>query len=285
MSLLVATGVVAGGLVMRAAAGSVSSPINRVRDALHRVEEGDLDVRLPVDDIGEIGRLSAGFNAMVEGLAERQQLHELLDKQVGREVTAQSLSQEPHLGGERRQVTVLFVDLTGYTAFAEQHSPERVVRALNNFFEVVIDVIDDEGGLVNKFEGDAAMCLFGAPMDQDDHAARALRAAARLPHEIARLVDTPHAGVGVATGEAVAGFVGTNTRFEYTVIGDAVNVAARLCELAKQNDSGVLADLETVHAAGTEGDGWHTAGRVEIRGRKQAAEVLAPMPIGGVPPS
>jgi adenylate cyclase len=278
-ALLVATGVFAGGLVMRAAAGSVAGPINRVRNALRRVEQGDLEVRLPVDDIGEIGRLSAGFNAMVEGLRERQQLHELLDKQVGAEVTQQALAHEPHLGGERRVVTVLFVDLTGYTSFAERHTPERVVKALNEFFQVVVDVVNDEGGLVNKFEGDAAMCLFGAPMDQPDHAARALRTAARLPEALSGLVDTPHAGIGVATGEAIAGFVGTDERFEYTVIGDVVNLAARLCELAKQHDSSVLASLETVENAGTVGLNWRAAGRVDIRGRVQSAEVLEPAPL------
>lgn len=272
--LLLATGVFAGGLVMRAAAGSVAGPVNRVRRAMRRVEQGDLDVRLPVDDLGEIGRLSSGFNEMVEGLREREQLHELLDKQVGAEVTQHSLA-EPHLGGERRTVTVLFVDLTGYTAFAERHSPERVVKALNQFFQVVVDVVNEEGGLVNKFEGDAAMCVFGAPMDQPDHAARALRAAARLPDEVAGLVDTPDAGIGVATGEAIAGFVGTDDRFEYTVIGDVVNLAARLCELAKQRSSGVLVGSETVAAAAADG-AWRTAGRVEIRGRRQGAEVLEP---------
>jgi adenylate cyclase len=274
MTLLVVTGIVAGGLVMRAAAGSVAGPINRVRRALGRVEAGDLEVRLPVDDLGEIGRLSAGFNAMVEGLREREQLHDLLDKQVGAEVTLQALSQDQYLGGERRVVTVLFVDLTGYTTFAEARPPEQVVAALNRFFQVVVDVVRDEGGLVNQFEGDAAMCLFGAPMDQPDHAARALRAAARLPLELARLTETPHAGIGVATGEAVAGFVGTTERFEYTVIGDVVNLAARLCDLAKGYDSGVLASAETVELAGTGTTAWRAAGPLEIRGRRQEADVF-----------
>ncbi len=276
LTVLVVTAIVAGGLVMRAAARSVADPINRVRDALRDVEEGDLEVEVPVDDIGEIGRLSAGFNSMVHGLRERSELSDLLDRQVGPEVARHSLEEKPSLGGGRRPVTVLFVDLHGYTAYAESHTPEEVVRMLNRFFGVVVEVVTEAGGHVNKFEGDAALCVFGAPEDQPDHAARALRAAASLPAALAGLPEGPTAGIGVATGDAVAGYIGTASRYEYTVIGDVVNVAARLTDFAKGHSRGVLAAEETVSAAGGPSTGWQPIGPVRVRGRSAETMVYEP---------
>jgi adenylate cyclase len=169
-------------------------------------------------------------------------------------------------------VTVLFVDLQGYTAFSERQRPEAVVAMLNRFFRVVVAVVNREGGWVNKFEGDAALCVFGAPQDQSDHAARALRAAVALRRELAITPGVLPAGIGVASGEALACFVGTPERFEYTVIGDCVNVAARLCDHAKDQRSGVLASYESVVGRdGHEADegGWIASGRVRIRGRSE----------------
>lgn len=282
VSLLVVTCLAAGGLIMRAAAGSVAGPIDQVRRAMRSVEEGDLDVHLPVDNLGEIGRLEAGFNSMVHGLRERADLFDLLDQQVGPEVARRSLEQKPSLGGGRRVVTVLFVDLHGYTAYSETHSPEEVVDMLNRFFGVVVRVVLQEGGHVNKFEGDAALCVFGAPDDQPDHAERALRAAAHVPIAIGQLPGDPDAGVGVATGEAVAGYVGTAHRYEYTVIGDVVNVASRLCDLAKTRPSQVLAAAETVSAAGRGigAEEWRSAGSVQLRGRSAPTPVYEPLPVG-----
>jgi adenylate cyclase len=167
---------------------------------------------------------------------------------------------------------VLFVDLRGYTRFAETHEPGEVVDMLNRFFGTVVAVVNREGGWVNKFEGDAALCIFGAPQDQPDHALRALRAARYLPRQLEHDAGPLFAGIGVATGEVLAGFVGTPERYEYTVIGDVVNLASRLCDSAKQQRSGVLASATTVDAAGTR-DGWKPAGRIEVRGRRERAMV------------
>jgi adenylate cyclase len=276
LTVLVLTSIIAGGLVMIAAAGSVAQPINRVRNAMRRVEDGGLDITLPVDDQGEIGRLSAGFNSMVHGLRERQQLEELFGQQVGVQVAEQALEKGAELGGERRMVTVLFVDLIGYTAFAEASTPEQVVTMLNSFFQKVIEVVQSEGGLVNKFEGDAALCVFGAPSDQPDHAARALCAAARIPAAVAQLPLALPAGIGVATGYAVAGNIGTSDRYEYTVIGDVVNLAARLTELAKHHPTLVLAAADTVTAGGVAAEGWTSAGAVQVRGRQSDVEIFEP---------
>lgn len=276
-------GVLAGGLVMAIAAHSVSRPLIRVRDALERIEQGDLDVHVPVDDLGELGRLAEGVNHLVAGISEREALRDLFDRQVGQSDLADLAmsNDEPTSSGERREVTVLFVDLRGYTRFSERHPPEDVVAMLNRFFSIVVAVVNREGGWVNKFEGDAALCLFGAPQDEPDHAARALRAAASIPAELDHADEPLRAGIGVATGDVIAGFIGTPERFEYTVIGDVVNLASRLCDLAKDQPSGVLATRSTVAAAG-EPDDWRSVGRLAVRGRRERAEVYS-IPTGSEP--
>jgi adenylate cyclase len=143
---------------------------------------------------------------------------------------------------------------------------------LNRFFRAVVAVVNREGGWVNKFEGDAALCIFGAPQDQPDHALRALRAARGLPRELEHTGGPLRAGIGLASGEVLAGFVGTPERYEYTVIGDVVNLAARLCDEAKQRSAGVLASESTIVMAGHD-DGWKPSGRLQIRGRRERANV------------
>lgn len=284
--------VAGGGLLMRAAASGVSVPVDEVRAAMARVEEGDLDAAVPVTNTGEIGELQAGFNRMVTGLRERRRLQDLFGRQVGTDVARRALEEDPALGGEEREITALFVDLVDFTGFTQTHTPAEVVGELNDFFDVVIRVVMSEGGFVNKFEGDAALCVFGAPNQQPEHAERALRAAARLRRGIEEIPGAPAAGIGVATGRAVAGYVGAAERYEYTVIGDAVNVAARLSELAKGRAVPVLVSADTVRAAartGSDGDGrstvagppcpvgWGAAGSATLRGRITPLELFQPV--------
>ena len=165
---------------------------------------------------------------------------------------------------------MLLVDLVGSTTIASRRPPAEVVELLNGFFEVVVDEIDREGGLVNKFMGDAVLAVFGAPVDLPDHATRGLRAARAMVERLAREQPDLDAGVGVFTGETVAGNVGTRARFEYTVIGDAVNAAARLTELAKDVEGRVLTSAETLVDAGEdEAAHWRPGDRVTLRGRTE----------------
>ena len=263
---------VAGAAVMGVAARSVARPLTRVRDAMRQIEQGELDAHVPVDDLGELGRLAEGVNNLGAGIREREQLRDLFGRQVGRHDFADLAlgGWDPEHAGERRDVTVLFVDLSGYTRYSETHSPEEVVAMLNRFFRVVVAVVNREGGWVNKFEGDAAMCLFGAPQHQPDHADRALRTAAALPREMAHVDGLLDAGIGVASGEVIAGFVGTPERFEYTVIGDVVNLASRLCDAAKDAKVPVLASESTTRRAST-GDAWVPHGRLALKGRRERA--------------
>jgi adenylate cyclase len=279
LAVLVAAGVVLGGLVMRGAGGEISGRIEEVIDAEARVAGGNLDTSLPVTNLGEIGRLQHGFNTMVAGLRERRRLEDLLGRHVGLDPSVAALGREPRLGGEGREITALFVDLGGFTAFTERHTPEEVVAELNTFFSVVIDAVHAEGGWVNTFEGDAALCIFGALHDQPDHAIRALHAAGHMPERVSRLPGSPSVGVGVATGWVVVGNIGTPDRYEYTVIGDAVNLAARLSEVAKREFHGVLASEETMASAGQHHQvaGWLRAGTVVVRGRSRPTDVFEPV--------
>jgi adenylate cyclase len=279
MALLAGIGLAAGGLLLVVAAKSVAEPIDSVRAGLERVEEGDLETVVPVDDGGEIGRLQAGFNRMAAGLRERERLRDLFGRHVGEEVARQALDGVARLGGEQRHVTVMFVDLVGSTALAETRTPDEVVDRLNRFFAAIVSTIDAEGGWVNKFEGDGALCVFGAPAPQPDHAVRALRAAGALQAALARL--TLEAGIGVSSGVAVAGNVGARERYEYTVIGDPVNEAARLTEAAKNVPGRVLASEATVTEAGREAPhGWIEAGVFELRGRSAPTRAFAPTQSG-----
>ena len=241
-----------------------------VRDAMLDVEQGDLDREVVVFDGTEVGLLQAGFNQMAGGLRERERLRDLFGRHVGREVAQRAASAlgEIELGGESRVASVLFVDLEGSTAFATEHNPAEVVAMLNRFFGVVVDEVDERGGLVNKFIGDAVLAVFGAPVELDDHAGAALGAARAIAVRLAEELPELGAGIGVATGEVVAGNVGHEERFEYTVIGDAVNSAARLTDLAKQVDGRVLVAWDTVEAAGREEAGrWREDDARTLRGR------------------
>jgi adenylate cyclase len=275
---LAVVGLVAGGLMMSIAARSVTDPLDEVRLALARVQDGDLDASVDVDDGGEVGLLQAGFNHMVEGLRERQRLADLFGRQVGTEVARQALERGHRLGGEQRDVSVLFVDLIGSTSLAQRLSPGEVVKVLNTMFDTVVTTVTDEGGWVNKFEGDGALCVFGAPADQPDHAARALRAARAMHAGLCRRGPLVDAAIAVSSGPAVAGNVGSEQRFEYTVIGDPVNEASRLTEEAKQRPGRVLASEQAVRSAEGGAGEWVLDAEIVLRGRDSPTRAYGPVP-------
>ncbi len=272
-------GLLAGLFALYVAADSIADPLDELRAALGRVASGDISTDLLVDDGGEVGQVQAGFNQMVSGLRERHELQDLFGRHVGHEVAAQAIERGRDLGGEARQASVVFVDLIGSTAMAEILPPGEVVATLNVFFRAVIDAVTAEGGWVNKFEGDGALCIFGVPGYQPDHAQRALRAARSLHGQLQALsLEQPglDAGIGVSSGTVVAGNVGSEERFEYTVIGRAVNEAARLTDLAKQRPGRVVASGAAVRAGGPEGANWTDRGRVGLRGQQAPTAIFEP---------
>jgi class 3 adenylate cyclase len=264
---LVVVSVLTGGLATLLTARAVGQPLRDLREAVGRVGRGSYDVRVVVDDAGEIGLLQEGVNTMAAGLAERERLRDLFGRHVGTSVADRALATGVSLGGEERTVAALFVDIAGSTSLVRRTGPAEMVGLLNRFFEIVVETIEDDGGLVNKFEGDAALCVFGAPTDHPDPAGAALRAARRICDAV-RAAGEVDVGVGVACGRVWAGQVGAASRLEYTVIGDPVNEAARLTELAKDHPGRAVASEATVLAADPgEREHWERDGEVELRGR------------------
>jgi adenylate cyclase len=263
-----------GLLGMMLAARSVADPVERVRHGVAAVSAGRTDVHVPVTDGSEIGLLQAGFNRMVDGLRERERLRDMFGRQVGEDVARQALERGVELGGEEREVAVLFIDLVGSTELAASRPPGEVVALLNEFFGIVIATVDEHGGAVNKFEGDAALCLFGAPLERADAAGDALAAARALCDRLGAALPQAGFGIGVSAGPAVAGNIGAAERFEYTVIGDPVNEAARLTELAKRDDGRVLASCAALERAGAaERERWSEGEPVSLRGRAGATRL------------
>ena len=223
-----------------------------------------------VDDGTELGLLQSGFNEMVLGLREREKIRDLFGRHVGESVAQAATSGDVELGGETRVVSVLMIDLVGSTTYAAERAPAEVVAMLNRFFAVVVEEVDRRGGLVNKFMGDAVLAIFGAPSHLDDHAGAALASARCIAERLADEVPEIEVGIGVSTGQAVAGNVGHRSRFEYTVIGDAVNTAARLTELAKDVPGSILvASASVSQANGQEQSRWQPFGSPTLRGRSE----------------
>jgi len=276
---LSAIALVFGAFVSMLSAYATVHPISSIRRGLAQVQKGDFDVELGVWDSTEMGLLQAGFNEMAAGLRERERIRDLFGRQVGQDVARHALALEnPQLGGEVCDVAVLFVDLVGSTTLAATRPPQEVVELLNRFFAEVVELVERHGGWINKFQGDAALAIFGAPVALDDAQASALRAGRELEQRLREKLPALQLGIGVATGPAVAGHVDAERRFEYTVIGDPVNEAARLTELAKSHDARVLASEETVARAGQEERSrWETGDSVMLRGRTGATTLAHPV--------
>jgi len=281
MGWLAVVGLLGGFAITLFAAKSITGPVKRVRVALQAVGAGDLDTVVVVDDPGELGQLQAGVNEMVAGLRQRAELEDLFGRHVGAPVVQEALEHGVHLGGEVRRVSALFVDLTGSTELTRRLAPQEVVALLNRFFAAVVTACDAEGGWLNGFEGDGALCVFGAPTDQPDHATRALRAGRALAAALAEL-RAAHpdldAGIGVATGDVVAGHIGTETRLEYTVIGPAVNTAARLTVAAKRRPGRAMADECAIDAADPdERRRWRAGEPVDLKGLEPGLASFEPV--------
>jgi adenylate cyclase len=215
---------------------------------------------------------------MVRDLAERQRLRDLFGRYVGEDVARRALERGTELGGQERDVAVLFVDMVGSTHLAATRPPSEVVNLLNEFFRVVVETVGRHGGFVNKFQGDAALAIFGAPIEHPDPSGGALAAARELHDALLPVLGSLEFGIGVSAGRAIAGHIGAQARFEYTVIGDPVNEAARLTELAKLEEGHVLASAIAVSGAlDAEALCWDVGEVVELRGRTAPTQLARPV--------
>lgn len=244
--VLAATALLVGVQTVILAARATADPIKAVAKALARVGDGDFSIQIPVYDGTEIGRLQAGFNQMVVGLAEREQIRTAFGTYVDPDVAEHILNAGTDLAGEEVEVSMMFLDIRNFTGFAERTPAAEVVGTINRLFARAVPLVREHGGHVDKFVGDGLLAVFGAPRRSTDHADRAVRAACA----IAAAVDDEFqgdlsVGIGINTGVVVAGNVGGAGRFEFSVIGDAVNVAARIESATRTTGDTVLVSQRT----------------------------------------
>lgn len=272
-----AAAVLFGFVLMWVAAWITATPVRVVRAALKRVEDGDFDTSLIAFDGTEMGELQRGFNSMVSGLRERERVRDLFGRHVGREVAEAAEASRNTLGGEERHVAVVFVDIIGSTLLVSGLAAWEVVTLLNRFFSVVVDEVESRGGLLNKFQGDGCLAIFGAPNQLESPEDAALAAARALSKRLREDVPEVEAAIAVTAGEVVAGNVGARERFEYTIIGEPVNEAARLCELAKSAPGLMVASADTVRGASeSERSLWVFGNRVKLRGLEDPTQLAHP---------
>ena len=224
----------------------------------------------------DLGALAASFNRMQAGLAERQRLQAAFGTYVDPALAARLLEQgDDVFTGERREVTVMFVDIRDFTPFAEANTAEDTVARLNALFEIVVPAVVDAGGHVNKFLGDGALAVFGAPNDLADHADAAVTAAVLIHRLVAeRFGGELRIGIGINTGVVIAGTIGGGGKLEFTLIGDTVNVAARVEQLTKTTGDAILLTHQSVDALVSRPPGLIDRGSHALKGKSAAVKVF-----------
>jgi adenylate cyclase len=233
-------------------------PLNGLEEAMQKVEQGLLDVSVPVYSNDEIGYLTERFNEMIGGLKRAELLRTLLNLYVSPEVARNAVEHGTALGGQVVECSVLFSDIRGFTTLSETLPPAELIDLLNRYMSVMVDVIVSQGGMVNKFGGDSLLAVFGTPLNPSPkHVARAVRAAQAMFTALAQFNAAQCAqnapelkiGIGLASGPVVAGNIGGEGRIEYTVIGDTVNLASRLQSMTKEVGQDILMNEKTLELA------------------------------------
>ncbi len=261
-------------------ARSIVDPISQLRTMTARIAAGDLTVRVPVASTDETGQLAQSFNEAVAGLAERERLREAFGVYVDPGVAERVLTEGVALEGEEVEVSVLFLDVRGFTELASSVSARTVVGRLNALFEEVVPCVIAHGGHANKFVGDGLLAVFGAPDRRPDHADCALAAALAISDQVRRRFDGELAiGIGANSGWVIAGSVGGGGRYEFTVIGDPVNVAARVEEATRISGDDVLVTQALRDALTQSHDvQWRERADVPLKGKAVPATLFAPVP-------
>jgi class 3 adenylate cyclase len=259
---------------------SVLSPVRELVAATERVKRGDLSARVMVTSGDEIGQLARSFNEMLTGLEESERLRTAFGSYVSPDVADRVMAEGELLDGEDAEVTVLFVDICDFTSFAERSTARETVTYLNDFFGLVVPLIEKHGGHANKFIGDGVMAVFGAPERFDDHASRALDAALDISASVdGRYSGTLRVGIGLNSGPVSVGSVGGGGRLEFTVIGDTVNVAARVEHLTRETGDPVL--LTEASRGLLDGSvEVEPRGEVALKGKSDLIPVYAPVTVG-----
>jgi adenylate cyclase len=263
-------------------AASIAQPLRDVQRAMARVQRGELDTRCAVVSNDEIGAVAEGFNAMVQGLREREAIRETFGRYVSPEVRDEILAGRVSVAGAQREVTILFADLRDFTPWVESTAPAEVVADLNAYFGEMDAAIRGHGGLVLQFIGDEIEAVFGAPVADARHADAAVVAAremnARLDAWNARLRAAGKAelrhGIGIHSGSVIAGNIGSSERMAYALVGDAVNVASRIQALNKDFGTVALVSGATRARLATTA-GLEALPAVRVKGKSVEVEIFA----------
>ncbi len=265
-------------------ARSISRPVRRLEEHTRVIAGGDYATAIHLPRADELGRLAEAFNALSSGLAERDRVRDLLDKNVSPEVAARLLRDGAALGGEEREVTVLFADLRGFTPLSEGLPARELITLLNRYLDRMSAAVEAQGGVVDKYIGDEIMAIFGAPVDCADSADRAVRAAlamrgalAGLNEELASEGRPPLAfGVGINTAYVIAGNIGSRRRLNYSVIGDGVNLAARLQPLTRRAEFATDIIISDFTRAALRGRyALRALGDITVKGKTTASHIHA----------
>jgi adenylate cyclase len=255
-------------------AGGITSPVQTLVAGMREVLKGNLGHRLRVQREDEIGFLARSFNEMVGGLEEREKIRDVMHKVVSPKIAHELLRRGVALGGEVREVSVLFADIRGFTSLSETLPPQELIQLLNAYLSRMSRVIEGEEGVIDKYIGDEVMAIFGTPLPVADHPVRAVAAAVGMLKELRRFnaererVSPLRVGIGIATGPAVAGNVGSTERLNYTVLGDTVNLASRLQGLTKEYGVPLIMTGATYERVSSVFP-CRSLGQVAVRGRQE----------------
>jgi adenylate cyclase len=275
-------GIIFGLLTATLISRLVAHPVDQLRSAAKAVAQGRLDVEVSLPRADEFGLLAAEFNHMVDQLKEKERLRKTFGLHVGRAAAAQILARDPGLNGVEQEISVMFVDIRSFTMRSATQSPPEIVRDLNEFLGAMVAVVENRhDGMINKFLGDGFMALFGVGKNEDSHARKAvaageemLRVLAQLNAAIQRNGREPiRIGIGIHTGPAVVGSVGSPERLEFTAIGNTINVAARVEQLTKTLAVPLLVTATTVKGLSQEVKVRDLGGH-EIRGLEEKVNVF-----------
>ena len=256
---------------------SLLRPIDDLLEATERVKRGDLQVQVPLVSGDEMGELAGSFNDMMRGLSEREALREAFGSYVDPDVARRVLEEGELLEGQDREVTVMFVDVRDFTPLAERSSARETVAFLNDFFDTVVPVVRRHGGHANKFLGDGVLAVFGAPERHPDHADRALAAAGDIVAALERRFGSEvRVGIGLNSGPVVVGSVGGGGRLEFTVIGDAVNVGARVEAATRETgDTVLLTEATRCLLDGSQNGHLEVRGELPLKGKSEPVGLYA----------
>jgi adenylate cyclase len=258
---------------------SIIGPVKDMERAMIQVQKGQLNTSAKVAANDELGVLAESFDQMIEGLRDRQRIKETFGRFVSPEIARAILENPPVLGGENTEVSILFSDVRNYTAICEQLSPEEVIALLNDYFSYMVRAIEKHHGLVYQFVGDGIMAVFGAPVKLPGHATCSVRSALEMMDALDRFnaerqtgLPPIRIGIGINTGAVVAGIIGTEQRMEYRVVGDSVNLAARIEALNKDFHTDVLISRSTKEQL-TQAIALKELPPVKVKGKEQYVQV------------